>query len=190
LTNAVKHAAARKVTVRLTRRAGGVRLEATDDGRGIAPGAEEAALPPDTSGSPHNVSGLNARGEPRPWAPPHRTVPGPSSNCPRQPRDTPLIRVASGVLAAVEEGEQRLGAAVGEGGLGQPLARVEHGGGQADRGPRSSSGDRAQAVTRPVPERWRRGACVVRGSAVSRGAARRGVPESPWRGPRTAWLRS
>ncbi|MBX9398986.1 hypothetical protein K4749_36745 [Streptomyces sp. TRM72054] len=43
LTNVVKHADARHVTVRLVGHAGGVRLEITDDGRGIPPGATEAA---------------------------------------------------------------------------------------------------------------------------------------------------
>ncbi|WP_167529836.1 sensor histidine kinase [Streptomyces spinoverrucosus] len=43
LTNVVKHAAARHVTVRLTGHAGGLRLEITDDGRGIKPASAERA---------------------------------------------------------------------------------------------------------------------------------------------------
>jgi two-component system NarL family sensor kinase len=44
ITNAVRHSGASRVTVRLSRADGGVVLEVTDDGSGIAPGRREAAL--------------------------------------------------------------------------------------------------------------------------------------------------
>ena len=44
ITNATRHSGASRVTVRLSRAEGGVELQVSDDGRGIAPGRREEAL--------------------------------------------------------------------------------------------------------------------------------------------------